>query len=71
MKIRERWIAGVATYQAEPYPRPVGRRAVSVTAPGGAFASAAKPYWAIERAFASGSATAQLHHHQGNDRKHN
>ncbi len=69
VKFCEGWIAGVATYQAEPYPRPVETRVEH----DGAWRDlrvGRKACRAIGARVASGSATARLHHHQGHDRNH-
>ena len=66
MKFREGWIAGVATYQAEPYPRPVetgARRDLRV---------GRKAYWAIEGARRERLRyrPAAPSHHRGHVRNH-
>jgi hypothetical protein len=69
VKFREGWIAGVATYQAEPYPRPVETRVEH----DGAWRDlrvGRKAYWAIEGARRERLRYTQLHHHQGHDRNH-
>ena len=69
MKFREGWIAGVATYQAEPYPRPVETR-VERDGARRDLRVGRKAYWAIEGARRERLSYRPANHRQGHDRNH-